>query len=123
MIHRDRSLDVSRTAAILRPQRRQSTLAQRAGFSIDWSQASKDDDLRVLSQELDRPGKGILDAYLKPFIRDPIAYEKLAESIALAPGIGGSDVTTNEVLGEANEPSVKARYKAVLAKRKRAENE
>jgi cell filamentation protein len=99
------------------------TLAQRAGFSIDWSQTNKDDYLRALSQELDRPGKGILDAYLNPFVRDPIVYEKLAESIVRAPGIDGSDVTTNEVLGEANEPSVKAQYEAVVAKRQRAENE
>jgi cell filamentation protein len=98
-------------------------MAQRAGFSVDWSQTNKDDYLRALTQELDRPGKGILDAYLQPFIREPVAYEKLAEGVAQAPGIAGSDVATNEVLGEADEPSVKAKYQAVVAKRKRAEDE
>lgn len=100
-----------------------ATMAQRAGFSIDWSQTNKDDYLRALTQELDRPGKGILDAYLKQFIRGPVAYEKLAEGIAQAPGIDGGDVATNEVLGEASEPSVKAQYEAVVAKRKSAEDE
>jgi cell filamentation protein len=98
-------------------------MAQRAGFSIDWSRTNKDDYLRALSRELDSPGKGILDAYLNPFIRDPVVYEKLAESIARAPGIDGSDVATNEVLGEANEPGVKAQYEAVVAKRKRSKDE
>jgi cell filamentation protein len=102
---------------------RHAVMAQRAGFSIDWSQTNKDDYLRALTQELDRPGKGILDAYLKPFISDPVAYEKLAESVMRTPGIDGGDVATNEVLGEANEPSVKAQYEAVVAKRNRAENE
>jgi cell filamentation protein len=100
-----------------------ATMAQRAGFSVDWSQTNKDDYLRVLTRELDSPGKGILDNYLKPFIRDPVAYEKLAESIARVPGIDGGDVAMNEVLGEANEPNVKAKYEAIIAKRKRAEDE
>lgn len=100
-----------------------ATMAQRAGFSIDWSQTNKDDYLRALTQELDRPGKGILDAYLRPFIRGPVAYEKLAGGIAQAPGIDGSDVATNEVLGEASEPGVRAQYEAVVTKRKRAEEE
>jgi cell filamentation protein len=100
-----------------------ATMAQRAGFSVDWSQTNKDDYLRVLTRELDSPGKGILDNDLKPFIRDPVAYEKLAESIARVPGIDGGDVAMNEVLGEANEPNVKAKYEAVIAKRKRAEDE
>jgi cell filamentation protein len=99
-----------------------SIMAQRAGFSIDWSQTNKDDYLRALSQELNGPGKGILDTYLKPFIRDPVTYEKLAEGVKRAPGIAGGDVAMNEVLGEATEPGVKAQYQAVVAKRQRAEN-
>jgi cell filamentation protein len=98
-------------------------MAQRAGFCIDWSQTNKDDYLRALSRELDRLGKGILDAYLKPFIRDPVTHEKLADAITRTPGIDGGDVATNEVLGEANEQSVKAQYEAIVAKRKRAEDE
>jgi cell filamentation protein len=96
-------------------------MAQRAGFSIDWSQTNKGDYLGALTQEIDRPGKGILDGYLKPFIRDPVAHEKLAEGVVRTPGIDGGDVATNEVLGEATEPSVKAQYDAVIARRKLAE--
>ena len=48
---------------------------------------------------------------------------KLADGITRTPGIDGGDVATNEVLGEANEPSVKAQYEAIVAKRKRADDE
>lgn len=98
-------------------------LAQRAGFSFDWSQTNKDDYLVALTHEIETPGEGILDGYLKPFIRDPVSHEKLAESVARTPGIDGGDVVTNEVLGDATEPSVKAQYEAAVAKRKRAERE
>ncbi|MBN9219003.1 MAG: Fic family protein [Mesorhizobium sp.] len=98
-------------------------MAQRAGFSFDWSKTSKDDYLAALSQEIETPGKGILDGYLKPFVRGPVAYEKLAESVAGTPGIDGGNVATNAVLGDAADPSVKARYEAVVAKRRHAEDE
>jgi cell filamentation protein len=44
-----------------------SMLAQRAGFSIDWAATGKNDYLTALAKELDLPGKGLLDAYLRPF--------------------------------------------------------
>jgi hypothetical protein len=50
-----------------------------------------------------------------------VAHEKLAEGVVRTPGIDGGDVATNEVLGEATEPSVKAQYDAVIARRKLAE--
>ena len=53
-----------------------SVLAQRAGFSIDWAKTDKTDYLLALTNELDAPGKGILDNYLKPFMGEAIAYEK-----------------------------------------------
>lgn len=63
-----------------------SVLAQRAGFSIDWSATQKDAYLEALTKEIENPPKGHLDAYLKPFMRDPIAYEQLAATIVQAPG-------------------------------------
>jgi cell filamentation protein len=98
-----------------------SVLAQRAGFSIDWSATSKDSYLDALTKEIEAPHKGHLDAYLKPFMRDPIAYDRLASEIVKAPGLDGSAQTTelNEVLGETDEPAVKAQYEAMLIKRKR----
>lgn len=98
-----------------------SVLAQRAGFSIDWSATKKDAYLDALTMEIEYPPKGHLDAYLKPLIRDPIAYEQLATAIVQAPGLDSSirDAELNEVLGTIEEPAVKAQYKAMLVKRKK----
>jgi cell filamentation protein len=45
-------------------------LAQRAGFSIDWAATSKSDYLAALTKELDAPGEGHLDTYLRSFRRE-----------------------------------------------------
>ena len=97
-----------------------SVLAQRAGFSIDWSSTEKEFYLDALTRELDSPGKGHLDNYLKPFMRGPIAYEQLAAEVAQAPGFdenAGPPAELNEVLGDTNELGVKAQYEEVLLKR------
>ena len=97
-----------------------SVLAQRAGFSIDWSATRKDAYLDALTKEIENPPKGHLDAYLRPFMRDPIAYEQLAAAIVRAPGLDGvaQDASLNEVLGNFDEPRVRSRYEAMLTKRK-----
>jgi cell filamentation protein len=97
-----------------------SVLAQRAGFSIDWSATTKNAYLDALTKEIEYPPKGHLDAYLTPFMRDPIAYEALANAIVQAPGLDGSvqDAALNQVLGNTDEPAVKAQYEAMLTKRK-----
>ena len=53
-------------------------------------------------------------------MRDPIAYEALANAIVQAPGLDGSvqDAGLNEVLGNSDEPAVKVQYEAMLTKRK-----
>jgi cell filamentation protein len=95
-----------------------SIMAQRAGFSIDWSATNKTDYLDALTNELEHPGKGILDDFLKPFIGSAVAYDKLAAQVAGAPGVDGSaEVQANEVLGNSNEPTVQAQYKEMLHKR------
>ena len=97
-----------------------SVLAQRAGFSIDWSATTKNAYLDALTKEIENPPKGHLDAYLTPFMRDRIAYEALANAIVQAPGLDGSvqDAALNQVLGNTDEPAVKAQYEAMLTKRK-----
>lgn len=97
-----------------------SVLAQRAGFSIDWSVTNKDAYLDALTKEIGNPPGGHLDAYLKPFVRDAVSYEYLATAIVQAPGLNGSvqDAELNEVLGNTDEPIVKAQYEAMLTKRK-----
>ena len=90
-------------------------LAQRAGLSIDWATTSKNKYLTALTEELDDPHKGHLDAYLKPFIKSAIPYGELAANIAAAPGLDGDDDT---VLGTTDDPELKARYQAQELKRK-----
>jgi len=69
----------------------------------------------------DRSGRRIVvNRWRKPLMRDPIAHEQLATAIVRAPGLEGSvqDAALNQVLGNADEPAVKARYEAMLTKRK-----
>ena len=47
-----------------------SELCRRAEMHIDWSQTDKQDYLSALTEEIDEPGKGHLDAYLKPYVRE-----------------------------------------------------
>jgi cell filamentation protein len=98
-----------------------SVLAQRAGFSIDWAATSKADYLSALTKELDSPGQGVLDAYLKPFMRKAVARDRLAAEVSRAPGLdGNADVQSglNRVLGKTSEPAVQARYKQQQLRRK-----
>jgi cell filamentation protein len=93
-------------------------LAQRAGFSIDWAATKKDDYLSAVTQELDDPGQGHLDAYLKPFLSGAVTEKRLMEQIARAPGLDGN-AEQNQVLGRTSDPAVKARYEQQELKRKR----
>jgi cell filamentation protein len=97
-----------------------SVLAQRAAFSIAWSATTKNAYLDALTKEIENPPKGYLDAYLTPFMRHPIAYEQLAPAIVQAPGLDGSvqGAALNQVLGNSDEPAVKAQYEAMLTKRR-----
>lgn len=93
-------------------------LAQRAGFSIDWAATDKDQYLAALTKELDDPGKGHLDSYLKPFIRAALPGERLAQAIAQAPGLDGNDAQ-NSVLSKTTDPELKTRYEQQELKRQR----
>jgi cell filamentation protein len=96
-----------------------SALAQRAGFSVDWSATDKDAYLDALTKEIDAPSKGHLDNYMGQFIRERIAYEELAAQIIKAPGIDGRKAAgdENQVVGSVDAPEVKAQYEAMLLKR------
>ena len=98
-----------------------SVLAQRADFSIDWSETDKDGSLDALTKEIEVPSKGHLDDYLKPFIRAPIAHEELAAQVMGTPGLDGPAAASdeNQVVGEVDAPEVKAQYEAMLLKRGR----
>jgi cell filamentation protein len=97
-----------------------SVLAQRAGFSIEWAATSKTDYLSALTNEIDAPGKGLLDAYLEPFKGKAVAFDQLAAQVVRAPGLDGNvDQADNKVLGKTSDPGVKARYERLQLNRKR----
>jgi cell filamentation protein len=102
-----------------------SVLAQRADISIDWASTNKDEYLDALSQEIDNPGKGILDRYLKPFVKTPIAEDQLAGHVKKVPGLSGAAGEQAEgdiVLGKVSEPAVQQRYKAQRMQREKSES-
>jgi cell filamentation protein len=100
-----------------------AVLAQRAGISIDWASTDKSAYLSALAQEIDHPGKGNLDDYLKPFIRPVIAQDQLAGHIKDVPGLSGVAGKLGDedmVLGKVSEPAVQERYKAQRLQRERS---
>ena len=86
-----------------------SVLAQRAGFSVDWASTDKTAYLHALTQELDKPGIGILDKYLELYIR--AAVTDLQENIAAAKGLEGGTGDADKVRGNNDDPAVIAEYK------------
>jgi cell filamentation protein len=93
-------------------------LAQRAGFSVDWAATSKSDYLSALTKELDSPGRGHLDTYLRPFVGAAVSDDGFAAHIAQAPGLDGN-TGLDEVLGKTSEPALQARYEQQELKRTR----
>lgn len=88
-------------------------LAQRAGISIDWSATDKTAYLTALTHELDSPGQGHLDAYLKSYLRPAVGHQNLAAHIAQTQGLDGNPnqpLGVNAVLGRFSEPALQARY-------------
>jgi cell filamentation protein len=69
-----------------------------------------------LTEELEEPGKGKLDAYLKPFIRKGSQMKDIADAIKATPGLDGSEADI--VAGDTTDPTVKAQYEAQELKRK-----
>lgn len=62
-------------------------LAHRAGISIEWEKTRRDDYLAALTKELDHPGKGHLDAYLKPFVQKVADRETQLQALKELPGL------------------------------------
>jgi len=85
-----------------------AVLAQRAAFSIDWAATDKNAYLDALTRELDDPGKGILDAYLKPYMRP--AVDNLSDHVAAAKGLDGGAGQADTVYGRNDDPAVQAQY-------------
>jgi cell filamentation protein len=65
-----------------------NALAHRAGFAIDWTKTSKDAYLDALTQELDRPGRGALDSYLKPFVTPATSRDQAVRDLSSVRSLG-----------------------------------
>jgi len=94
-------------------------LAERAGFSIEWAATSKAAYLNALTQEIEGPGAGHLDAYLKPFCRMPVGIERLIDHVVNTRGLDGSDAGQNRVLGNVHDSNLQALYEAQRLQRLR----
>jgi cell filamentation protein len=97
-----------------------SVLAERAGISIDWSVTEKNAYLDALTKEIDQPGRGHLDGYLRPFVREAVGENQLAAELAKAPGLDGGPGETNKILGNVDEPQVQEAYRQHELERSRA---
>ena len=71
-------------------------LAHRASISIDWKQTDKIDYLAALTIELNDPGKGHLDRYLKPFIRPAIERQQSTSTLKSLQGLGETTTPKNK---------------------------
>jgi cell filamentation protein len=93
-------------------------LAHRAGIRIDWASTAKDAYLAALTQELNSPGNGMLDAYLKPYLHLSGETGALAENITGAPGLDGAN--SDVILGKTGDAKLKAEYETEKRKREEA---
>ncbi|MBD0705445.1 Cell filamentation protein Fic [Pseudomonas sp. E141] len=89
-------------------------LSYRAKFAIDWSNTSKDDYLRALSDEIREPFKGHLDHYLKPFIMEISSRDEWPETINGIRGLDGLD-KEDITYASLDNPQVQQIYKTYRA--------
>lgn len=85
-------------------------LSHRAGFSIAWASTNKVDYLNALSEEINKPGQGILDAYLLKFKGPQLARNKWGEEILSINGLDGLD-NNNQIDGDLSDPEVAEKYR------------
>lgn len=94
-------------------------LAQRAGVSIEWAGTDKTAYLTALTQEIEKPGAGALDAYLKPYLREAVGVAHLAEHVISTRGLEGYSTEDNTILGKVTDPELQARYAQQKIQRQR----
>nr|WP_229506239.1 Fic family protein [Massilia sp. BJB1822] len=93
-----------------------SELCHRAGFAISWELTAKDEYLAILGQAIGQPGKGILDAWLKPFITkqmDPAIWEQTMYSLRGLDGLSAE----NKIEGSVSDPKIIDAYRELEAQR------
>jgi cell filamentation protein len=78
-------------------------MSHRAGISINWVQTDKTAYLTALTVELNDPGKGHLDQYLKPFVGNVVDRQQstsvLKSLTGLAPKPTATDTEDPEKIG------------------------
>ncbi|MFZ6759130.1 Fic family protein [Undibacterium sp. Ji50W] len=85
-------------------------LCSRADFSIDWQSSVKGNYLQSLTREIETPDKGILDAYLKPFVRTLQTTQHWAESIKAIPGLDGNSNAIPNIVYKNSDAEANKRY-------------
>lgn len=85
-------------------------LCHRAGFCIEWHRTSKTEYLTALSDEIATPGKGILDAYLMPFVGEGRHRQSWGGMIGALPGLAGHGAD-DSVAGSYEDAEVVERYR------------
>ena len=85
-------------------------LSHRAGFSIAWAATTKMDYLHALSQEIEKPGCGILDAYLLQFKGPQVERDAWGDRVQSIKGLDGLD-DSNQVDGDLADPAVAEKYR------------
>lgn len=85
-------------------------LCHRAGFSLAWGNTKKDDYLNALTQEIDTPGKGLLDAYLLQFKDKQLDRGSWGIGILAVKGLDGLD-EGNQIDRDLSDPSVAEQYR------------
>ncbi len=70
-------------------------MSHRAGISINWVQTDKTAYLTALTAELNDPGKGHLDQYLKPFISNVVDRQQSTSALKSLQGLGNKPTVTD----------------------------
>lgn len=90
--------------------------SHRAGFALEWHKTHKADYLAALAQEINAPGQGILDAYLRPFTGPQLARSAWGDNILTVKGLDGLD-GENQLDGNLDDPAVAQRYRQLEERR------
>lgn len=100
-------------------------MAYRAGISIDWVQTDKTAYLTALTTELNDPGKGHLDEYLKPFIGSAIDRQRSTSMLKSLKGLGNTTAPNvdSQQLDEPNDPQTLTKKEQILLSAKKQKEE
>jgi cell filamentation protein len=91
-------------------------LCHRAGFSIAWHKTNKLEYLSALSKEIERPGQGILDAYLLQFKGPVLERSAWGADILGMKGLDGLE-DVNQIDGDLSDPAVAEKYRKLEERR------